>query len=72
MHSNRIEIFPFWLLELICEVILSDSKDTRLAVVFNYHLKMTASLYRLIYKSQHNIYTDPLPARDYWPSTVVK
>lgn len=59
MHSKKREIFPLWLLELICEVIPSDSKETPLAEVFNYHLKMTASLYNLIYKYQHNIYTNP-------------
>lgn len=57
MHNNRMEIFPFGLLEHICEVILSDSKKTLLEV-FNNLLKMTASLYHLTYKSQHNIYTN--------------
>lgn len=51
-----MEIFPFGLLEHICEVILSDSKKTLLPEVFNNLLKMTASLYHLTYKSQHNIY----------------
>lgn len=67
MHSDKIEIFPFWLLELKCEVIQSDSKEPLLAEVFNSHQKMTASLYSLIYSSQRNIYTNPLPARDYRP-----
>lgn len=68
MHSDKKEIFPFWLLELICEVILSDSEETPLAEIFNSHQKNDGFFIssHLQLSTQH-LHRCLLAARDYRP-----
>lgn len=63
---DGIEMFLFWLLNLICRtnkvglrLLYEAARRTSLAEVFNDQLQMTASLYSLIYRSQLSIYTNP-------------